>query len=264
MNGIVFDIGGTHLRIARAESGALRDMERVDTPKDPHAAVEAFAAYCETHELEAGSVAAGGFAGMVRDGVILEAPNLPGWDGFDLAAALRERCGFSIARLFNDAEVAGVGEALLGAGNGYRVVGYITVSTGIGGALIIDGAPAPHGIGYEPGHQIIDLETMHTLEGLAGGMSLKKEFGAPPEELPRDILASRARALAAGLYNVIRIWSPEVLVLGGSLMNDETGYPLDLVKKDLESLPVKLPPLPPIVHSALGDEAGLRGAALLL
>ena len=259
---LVFDIGGSHLRVALADGDALGASEKVATPKNPAQGVEAIHAFLEKHGARADE-AVGGIAGVVRDGVVVRTGYLPEWDGFNLAAALKDTCGISSTQLFNDAEIAGVGEAVHGAGKGYRVVAYVTVSTGIGGALIVGGRPAPHAVGYEPGKQVIDYERMRTLEDVAGGASLTEEFGHPPEELEHAVVEERVRALAVGLYNVLHLWSPDMLILGGSLMNDTTGYPLDAVAREISSLPVPLPALPPIARSALGDDAGLRGALVL-
>jgi len=262
MNRLVFDIGGSHLRVALADGDALGASEKVATPKDPAQGVEAVRAFLEKHGARADE-AVGGIAGVVQDGVVVRTGYLPEWDGFNLAQALGDACGIPSVRLFNDAEIAGIGEAVGGAGKGYRTVAYVTVSTGIGGALVVDGQVVPHAYGYEPGKQIIDSANMKSLEDLCGGASLTEEFGHPPEELEHALVEGRVRALAVGLYNLLRFWSPDILILGGSLMNDETGYPLRAVVREISALPVVLPPLPPIVHAALGDDAGLHGAAVV-
>jgi predicted NBD/HSP70 family sugar kinase len=262
MNRLVFDIGGSHLRVAFADGGVLGASEKIATPKNPAQGVEVVRAFLEKHSARTDEIV-GGIAGVVRDGVIVRTGYLPEWDGFNLSAALKATCGIS-ARIFNDAEIAGVGEAVLGAGKGHHIVAYVTVGTGIGGALIVGGRPAPHAVGYEPGQQVIDYERMRSLEEIAGGASLTEEFGHPPEELEHAVVEGRVRALAVGLYNVLRLWSPDILILGGSLMNDTTGYPLDAVAHEIASLPVSLPVLPPIERSMLGDDAGLRGALVLV
>ncbi|OYV25815.1 MAG: hypothetical protein B7W98_03605, partial [Parcubacteria group bacterium 20-58-5] len=232
---------------------------KIDTPKDPAQGVEAIRAFLEKHQARPDE-AVGGIAGVVRDGAIVRTGYLPEWDGFNFAAALAETGGIASVRLYNDAEVAGIGEALRGAGKGHRTVAYVTVSTGIGGALIVDGRVVPHAFGFEPGQHIIDIGKMKTLQDVCGGDALAEEFGHPPEELDHALVTGRIRALAAGLYNVLRFWSPDILIIGGSLMNDDTGYPLAAVAREMSALPVVLPPLPPIVHSALGDDVGLYGA----
>ncbi|MDP2594106.1 MAG: ROK family protein [bacterium] len=258
---LVFDIGGTHLRVALADGGELRKVKKLLTPAEPAQGIEAVRAFLVAEGAQV-SEAVGAIAGIVKRGVVERTRYLPKWDGFNLAVALEDVCRIPATRLLNDAEAAGIGEALAGAGKGVRVVAYITVGTGIGGALIIDGAPVPHAVGHEPGKQILDYGQMRTFEDFAGGASLTEEFGAPPERLARALVEGRVRVLATGLYNTLRLWSPDILILGGSLINDATGYPLANIKHELAALPVVLPPLPPIVRSALGDTAGLTGAAL--
>lgn len=259
MSRLVFDIGGSHLRVALADAEMLGAVEKFDTPKDPVQGVEAIRAFLEKHGARADEVV-GGISGVVRDGTVVRTGYLPAWDGFNLSVALKDACGVSSVRILNDAEIAGIGEAILGAGKGYRTVAYVTVSTGIGGTLIVDGRIVPHAVGHEPGKHVIDYERMRTLEDVAGGAALTEEFGDSPERLPHEKVLSRTRALAVGLYNLLRFWSPDILIIGGSLINDETGYSLDVVVRELSSLPVLLPQLPPIAHSLLGDAAGLHGA----
>ena len=262
MSRLVFDIGGSHLRVALADGDVLGDVLKIDTPQDPAQGVDAVRVFLEKHGGRV-EVAVGGIAGIVRDGTVVRTGYLPEWDGFNFAQALVDSCGIPRTRLFNDAEIAGVGEAVRGAGNGCWVVAYVTVSTGIGGALIVDGRPVPHAYGHEPGKQIIEYTNMKMLEDLAGGASLAEEFGRQPEELDHACVEGRTRALAVGLYNTLRLWSPDILIVGGSLMNDATGYSLDAVVREISSLPVPLPALPPVARAALGDNAGLYGALVL-
>ncbi|MCR4333719.1 MAG: ROK family protein [Patescibacteria group bacterium] len=259
MTRVVFDIGATHLRIARAENGALKDVEKIGTPKDPVQGVAAIHTFLEKHTIRADE-AVGGIAGAVKDGVVVRTSYLSKWDGFNFSQALANTCGIPSTKLLNDAEIAGIGEALLGAGKGFRTVAYVTVSTGIGGALIVDGQVVPYAYGHEPGQQVVDYVNMKTLQDIVGGAALTEEFGRPPEQLEHSLVKGHTRALAVGLYNLLRLWSPDILIVGGSLMNDVTGYSLDAVVRELSLLPVSLPVLPPIVHATLGDDVGLYGA----
>ncbi len=188
--------------------------------------------------------------------------HLPGWKEFPFEERLAARLQVPTA-LRNDAELAALGEAHYGAGKGYALVGYAGIGTGVGGALIYYGRPAPHAASLEPGHQILDVETGATFEDLVSGSGLKKLFGAAAKDLSRDVYDERTPFLAAGLYNLILEWSPDVLVLGGSLVNDTNGYRLKDIEQALRAIPTTLPHLPPLRLATLGDENGLCGALAL-
>lgn len=261
MNGIVFDIGGTHTRLGRVENGTLGAIERLDTSA-PDQTLRSLQSFIENNGGIPGAVA-GGIAGRVdSDGTLTGGPNLPEWHGFNLAKALKD-LGIAAVHVRNDAEVEGLGEAHFGAGKGFSIVGYLTVGTGVGGTLVVNGVTAPSVHGIEPGKQIIDYAHERTLETLTGGAALLAEFGAPPEQLPREVLDERTVVLAVGLYNLARIWSPEVLIVNGAVINDVTGYRLADLERELLRI-ADGRPMPKLIRATLGDTAGLWGAAVLL
>jgi hypothetical protein len=89
-------------------------------------------------------------------------------------------------------------------------------------------------------------------------------FGKEPKDLPREVYEAMAPLLATGLYNTMLHWVPDVLILGGSLMNEENGYRFESIKSFLDNIPRPLPTLPPLRLSALGDDSNLYGARALL
>lgn len=260
---LVGDIGGTTMRLAFAEredeSVELRNVVRHPTPPSPAEALQFISSYIAA-QPETPSEMVVGIAGTLESGVLIESPNLPGWIGAhqgDWAQA------FSLpVRLYNDADVAGVAEARTGAGKGKSLVGYITVGTGVGGALLKDGALVPSARTLEPGKQVIDFETGRTLESFVGGAALENELGMPPAELAHTILDERAGILAIGLYDLVRTWSPEILVLNGSLMDEKDGYRLEVVSAELLRIAGTLP-LPPLALAVFRDESGLVGASFM-
>ncbi|HEX2792633.1 MAG TPA: ROK family protein [Candidatus Paceibacterota bacterium] len=258
MSRLVFDIGGTNLRVALASGGNVSRARTVPTPA-PEAAIESLSAYVR-EEGAAIDSAAGGIAGIIRDGTVIDSPNLPAWNGFAFAAALTDALGVRTC-IENDAALAALGEAREGAGKGQRLVGYMTVGTGVGGALVADGAIAPHAVGFEPGRQIIDIGEGRTLEQFVGGRALRAETGTPAEELPRAFYDERTPALATGVYDAIRLWSPDIFVLNGALMNDATGFRIADVARAVARLAGGAP-MPPLVPARFGDASGLVGASL--
>lgn len=258
MSRLLFDIGGTSLRIATGTGDSLSNPVKLPTPHDPSEAVAMLALYAKEHMPDCEG-ASGGIAGVIEDGVVRSSPHLPSWDGFAFQASLADAIALPV-HVQNDAELAGLGEATYGAGKGYGIVAYLGIGTGIGGSLIVDGKVARHASGFEPGHQILDVDSGATFEGLVSGHALEKHFGTPAHDLDRGIYDLLTPTLAAGIYNVLLTWSPDVLVLGGSLMNEENGYRIAAIEKALAERESVLPAFPPLVKAALGDDNGLYGA----
>lgn len=139
---LVLDIGGTGLKgtIFDAAGKALTERGRVETPVGQPPATLVAAAVAMTKPFPAFDRISAGFPGVVKNGVTLTAPNLghDGWTGFDLAAALTAAFGRP-ARVVNDADLLGLG---LVKGKGLEMV--ITLGTGFGTSLFLDGKLLPH------------------------------------------------------------------------------------------------------------------------
>lgn len=262
MTVLLFDIGGTSMRMAQGGNDAISGIRKVPTPEDPYAAVTLLVSYAK-EEIRSLEAVSGGVAGLIEGGVVRRSPHLSSWNGFPFASALAEALMVPV-EVRNDAELAALGEAVYGAGKAYRLVGYLGIGTGVGGAHVEDKRIAPHASGFEPGHQILDIDTGATFEALVSGSALAAAFGKPAHLLPRKVYDDLAPTLVTGIYNVLLAWSPDVLVLGGSLMNDENGYRVDDVRELLERIPGALPEMPAIAHAALGDQNGLYGALALV
>lgn len=277
MNYILFDIGGTKTRIALSHDGeTFADPRIVDTPKDFDTAIKLLKDV--SYELTNGErvdFAAGDVAGVFsRDrAVLVKSPHLPGWNGKNMKYAV-ETALSAPASLANDAAVVGLGEAVYGGGKGYEIVAYITVSTGVGGARIVNGKIDASAMGFEPGHQIFDASGgFHKdsvggfgldLEGYVSGSALTERYNKKPYEITdKAFWNDMARLLAYGLNNTIVHWAPDVVVLGGSMMK-EIGISVDDVRAHLGGILRIYPELPHIVHSELGDIGGLYGALALI
>jgi fructokinase len=125
----------------------------------------------------------------------------------------------------------------------------------------------------EPGHQILDIdrtilgeEITPTLENLVSGTAVEHRFGVKPYEIPQsDILWDElAEYLAQGLRNTILYWSPDVIVLGGSMIIGDPRIEIDAIRKYTVQSLDSFVPCPFITTATLGDEAGLYGAMALL
>lgn len=237
------------MRLARTEGAEISDMVKLPTPEHPEDGMAIMREYLDKHTDI--TEAAGGIAGVVRDNQLIHAPHLPAWDGYDLAGVFNEK--FPL-RLYNDTEIACLGEAKLGAGKGYGTVGYLAIGTGVGGARYADGAVTPH----EPGHEV-RVGSGRTLEEEISGSGLEMVYGAPANELPQSVYQERTESFAQGLLTLIDAWSPDIFVLNGSLMNEENGFRMGDIEAELKQMTERT--LPPLVRAAFGDASGLYGAA---
>ena len=153
------------------------------------------------------------------------------WRGVNWRDVVTQRFKNVAVGIDTDTNAAGVAEWRWGAARHRRVAAYVTVGTGIGGALIIDGEPL-HGLLHpEFGHMLIprqrDDNFMGTcpvhgdcLEGLASGVAVEYRWSRPGTQLAPDHLAWELESdyLALALVNVIMIASPQIIVLGGGVM----------------------------------------------
>ena len=270
---ILFDIGGTNIRVAASRDGDMFGTPAiVPTPTDFDQGIRLIH---ETALSLAGGetvfAVGGGIAGpLSRDrAMLLNSPHLGGWNEKPLKKSLEGLFGAPVF-VENDAAIVGLGEAVVGAGKGHSVVAYITVSTGVGGTRIVDGKIDVSAMGFEPGHQIIDAGgALHQnmvagrgidLEGYISGSAVTERYGKKPKEITdMAFWDDMARLLAYGLNNTIVHWSPDIVVLGGSMMN-KIGIPVDRVRAHLKKILHIYPELPPIEHSTLGEIGGLHGA----
>jgi glucokinase len=245
-----------------------------------------------------------GFGGPTDDATqtVIKSHQIEGWDGFPLADWVSDLVGVP-AVLCNDADVAGLAEALFGAGRGLSPIFYITVGTGVGGGLIIDGQ-IYRGVGRgaaEIGHlrvpyqypqsdvQLVPVENLASgsgieslaaiserggtdyVEGLRahcseGAITAKAVAAAAHEgdETALHILDEARAALAEGICDVIALLCPRRVVIGGGV---------SLMGEELFFTPLRelvaelvFPPfrgLTDIVPAALGEEMVVHGALAL-
>ena len=261
---IVFDIGGTSMRAACATPGGIGEIRKLKTPQEPKEGIAVLAALArECAGSDAIETVAGGFPGVVADGVVYAAPNLPAWKGTKFVSELSQILG-GVAKVQNDGDLAALGEASRGGGKGFRVVAYAGIGTGVGCGRVVDGRIDSGAYDFEAGHQIVDAAGGMELEALVSGRAFEKRFGVHPKDAPRAGYEEMTPILAVGLYNMILHWSPEVFVLGGSMMNEDNGYRLADITAALGRLPQIYPRLPELRAAQFKDTAGLYGARTLL
>lgn len=261
------------MRVALSRDGeTFGEPKIISTPKDFDAGMLALKNLAT--ELLAGEradAAGGGIAGALsRDRErLLNGPNLQGWNGKPIRDSLASAFGCPTF-VENDTAIVGLGEAVAGSGKGHGIVVYMTVSTGVGGVRIVDEKIDVSAMGFEPGHQIIDADGTLCKSSVCGfgldfesavsGTAVSARYGKKPYEITDDAFwEEMARILAYGLNNTIVHWSPDIVVIGGSMMK-KIGIPVDRVRAHLKGILHIYPELPLIEHSALGDIGGLYGA----
>lgn len=260
---LVFDIGGTKTRIAVSSDGKkLGEIKTISTAKNFLDAVSLFqkTAFNLTKE-EPIEMAVGGVRALDKTKTkLLNQPHFPLWVDEPLKKKLEEALKTKVI-LENDAAMAGLGEAVFGAGKEYAIVAYLTIGTGVGGARIVDKRIDKSSQGFEPGNQIINLDG-RTLESYISGEAVERIYGKKAKDLEDPKIWEKvAKYLAIGLNNVTVFWSPEVIVLGGAVMQS---IPLDHVRAYFKKNVTIFPTPPEIIPAKLGDSVTLYGALQLL
>ncbi|TCR85837.1 ROK family protein [Rhizobium sp. BK376] len=233
-------------------------------------------------------------------GVVIAAPTLAGWNEVPLADILSTRFQLPV-RLENDANAAALGEWRYGAGRGVRSMVFVTVSTGIGGGVIADGRilHGRRGLAAEIGHMTITGEgercfcgAIGCFEAVASGTALGRratactkcadgsllrelsagaditgrhvvEAGRKGDARAIELLNEEALWLGIGFTNLLHLYSPDILVIGGGI-----SHGFDLLSEAIVAT-VRDRAMPayrdvPIVPAKLGPHAGLIGAASLI
>jgi glucokinase len=233
-------------------------------------------------------------------GIVTTSPNLPGWRNVPLRDIIAERSGLT-TYLINDANAAALGEHRFGAGRGFDNLLYLTVSTGIGGGIIINGElySGADGCAGELGHMTIEADgpqchcgNFGCLEALASGWAVARDAmtrmnqgekssiielvdgrlenitaetvsaaAKRGDRLACDVVAKAANYLGIGLANLVNIFNPELIVIGGGL-SKMGNMLLKPARKVIKGRAFQLPAQTvSIVRARLGSNAGIVGAA---
>jgi len=275
MSYVLFDVGGTKTRVAVTED--LKSFGKVisfKTPNDFEAGTQKIIESIKELTKTPIRAVAGGIRGPLNDektGIINDTI-LSEWIDQPLASVLKKALKTEVY-LENDAALAGLGEVHFGAGMGLDIVAYHTISTGVGGVKIEYGKIDDYRNGFEPGHQILDIDKTilgedvePTLQNLVSGTALEERMGVKPYEIPQSdaIWDQLALYLAHGLRNTILYWSPDAVVLGGSMIVGDPRILLDDIIRHTNEVLGDAIECPLIVDARLGDSGGLYGAMALL
>lgn len=273
---ILFDIGGTKTRVAAtSDLRTIHKVEKFDTPaRYQDGLLQIGDAIHRVRDGEPVIAIAGGIRGPLnheKTGIVSEKV-LTDWVGRSITGDIGTKCS-APAFLENDTAIVGLGEVVFGAGKGADIVAYHTVSTGVGGARYVHGKLDVVSVGFEPGHQILDIDrtilgahVAPTLENMVSGNALEKRRGMKPYEISQEdhVWDELAKNLAYGLKNTIVYWSPDTIVLGGSMIVGNPRILLADIIRHTEKTLEGLVPCPRIVDATLKDEGGLYGAMAIL
>lgn len=268
---LLLDIGGTKTRLAVTQKGEIPDEKLVQIINTPKLLADAKVVLAEQFKsLTKGEKVRGvvvGIAGTLNraKNALTASTHLPDWVNHNLVEFFEELNGAKKVMIENDSALVGLGEAHYGAGMGKRIIVYLTVSTGVGGVRITDGKIDENALGFEPGKQIIDMEHNLSLEDYVSGRAVAERFKKHPKEIFDPAIWHKiARFLAYGIHNIILEWSPDIVVLGGSMMK-APGIKIEDVNSHLHSISgVVFQNLPPILLAKLGDLGGIYGGVALL
>lgn len=274
------EMGGTKTDLAVGTSFAdMSEPHRIPTT-DPDTTLGAITEYLTDHRVDAVGVASFGPIDLDRYGTgfgtILATPKR-GWSGAPLYQRLHAGLGVPVV-VDTDVNGAALGEGRWGATKGMSNHVYVTVGTGIGAGIVVNGRTIGGGRHPEAGHVVVSRlegDSHHStcpyhsdcLEGMAAGPALEERFGRPDTWPGNDqVLELAVHYLAQGMVDLVYTVAPERIVVGGGVsglpgLHDRLrrrvgellgGYPHD--EPDLDLL---------ISKPALGDRSGLAGALVL-
>ncbi|MFM7426386.1 MAG: ROK family protein [Elainella sp.] len=284
---IGIDLGGTAIKLGRFDqSGSCLQSLTIPTPQPatPEAVLTALVEAIDQldPDRQAGAIGLGTPGPADAAGRVARvAINLAGWRDVPLADWLEAQTGRP-AILANDANCAGLGEYWLGAGQQWQQVILLTLGTGVGGAVILDGKLF---VGHDGAAGELGLITLNpdgpdcnsgnrgSLEQYASVQAIRRRTGLEPDELSAKARAGDAEALAfwqdygrdlgAGLASLIYVLTPQAVIIGGGVSaSADLFFPTMQQEIERRVLPSSRANLQ-ILTATLGNQAGMVGAAKL-
>jgi glucokinase len=284
---IGIDLGGTAIKLGRfRQDGTCLESLSVATPQPatPTAVVEAIAQAVLQLSMDKQILAIGvGTPGPADAAgrIARVAINLSGWNDVPLADLLEAKTGYPTV-LANDANCAGLGESWLGAGRQFRNLILLTLGTGVGGAVILDGQlfTGHQGTGAELGLITLNPDGPMCNSGNQGSLeqylcisAIIRRTGKEPAELGMlakqgdkfalEFWETYGRDLGIGLTSLIYVLTPEAIVIGGGISaSAEFFLPTAIAEIERRVIPSSRDNLKLLV-AELGNQAGMVGAAKL-
>ena len=216
---IAVDTGGTKTLVARfSQRGTLEKRVKFPTPKAPHEYLDQLhAAILHLSGRSVPRCISLALPDITTSSYVEHFTNLP-WEDFDVAAMLAPLFPKSPIVVGNDAKIGGLGEVRSMSPQPARAL-YVTVSTGIGTGLIVNGKIEPDLLGMEGGHMLLEHRgALKTWESFASGRAIHRTYRKYGSEIesPR-IWRQIAKNIEVGLLALSPVLRPEVIIIGGSI-----------------------------------------------
>jgi glucokinase len=285
---IGIDLGGTAIKLGRfTQDGTCLQSLSVPTPQpsQPDAVIDMMVYAIEKLAPGLANISAIGvgipgpadLAGRVAKIAI----NLDGWLDIPVATLIQSRTGVPVV-VGNDGNCAGLGEHWLGAGRNYRNSVLLTLGTGVGGAVFLNGALFTGHAGSAGELGLISIDASGhacksgnngSLEQFLSGQAIRRMTGKEPEEMGKlaatgdrsalEFWDSYGRNLGIGLTSIIYILTPEVAIIGGGI-SASAQYFLPAALREIERRVMEVSrPGFKLIEAKLGNQAGITGAAKL-
>lgn len=284
------DIGGTNTRVSLiTDKYEVKAFESFRTdPKDPMVTLNKINDVIKTFEVETVGIGVSCPGPLdLKSGVILSPPNLPGWHGFNLVKELTELTKIKTT-LENDANLAGLAEAVIGAGKDVNYVQYLTISTGLGGGFVVNKEIYQGARGFaqeianvilQPGGFFVGDLKPGSLESLSSGTGIVarateagiavdhagevNDLALSGNKTCQEIMFDAKNYLANAIAMIYAVLDPEIVVLGGSVALKIDGFVEEvetMVKEKVYDVVAKNVKL---TKAALGEDNGILGGAIL-
>lgn len=242
---LALDIGGAKsVAAVVAVDGRILVSDRIPTPpRDPWSAVAGLVSRVQAaadDDVEIVALGAGCVGPMTSNGDTVSPLHVPAWRDFPLRASLAELVRLPVA-VDNDAKVLALGEGWLGAARSVRNFMAVVVGSGVGAGLVIDGRLV-HGSRSNAGHighVIVEQQGRECrcgargcLEAYLSGAEIERHTGQPARQAPAIVVEDAARRLGRAIASVAALTSPELVVVGGSLVHAWGAPFLDATRRE--------------------------------
>lgn len=235
------DIGGTKTLLALfTESGKILKEVRFETSQSYSVFLKDLSHHARIFETQKAKIACVAVPGSIDfdAGLVLALGNLP-WRNKPIQADISRVLGVDMIRLENDANLAGLAEAIA-LPKRHKLVLYITLSTGIGSGIIINNRIVPELSGSEAGQMMVYNKSgiLHRWETFASGKALFQSTGQQAMDIEEDddtLWSEYVENVCLGLQPAISVLRPQVVILGGGVGSNFDKFKNQLIQK-LESL----------------------------
>lgn len=288
---VAIDIGGTNTRVALVnENYEIEDRKQFPTnAMDPEETLTGIAEAIQKYNQEIVGVGMScpGPLDLIH-GKVLTPPNLKGgWQNFSVAKALSDKLNMPVY-LDNDANLAGLAEAVIGEGKDYSKVQFLTISTGVGAGFVMDkeiyiGA---HGFANEVANSILIQDgpshgsivpggieaicsgTAITTRAINAGLDVKhagevNDLALAGNETAKSIMWDAKNYLANYIAIIYGFADPDIVILGGSVSLKVAGFVEEVEALVKEKVFDVLKPVIKVHRTTLNEDSGLLGAACL-